>query len=223
MKQKIIKIDINKVNTYKNNVLIRMVDDNEKIVGKSGLEFWVDTSYQKGDYSHKHGVLAKLPTKITYCDKGVPWRNNSRPSVGDEVWYKYNLDDTKDIYQSGDDFYCLVPYRDLVLSHNRKCPESSILMLNGYMLAQKMKMPKENELDITDRDYPDRYIIVYAGEHNREYVNELWIDDNEIDEGCEVMTRFDRYPELEYDLQLRFDGNKYYYFQRKEVVGVFNR
>jgi len=207
----------------KNYVLVEPIKDNDKLsIGNLDIKVGRTPDgqvYNEGEQSVRRGYLLKMPNKIDYSEAGTPWVNSDRPNVGDIVYMDYLTAKNCDRYYiDGIECY-LMPYRSLVLSLNVNMDTNTIQMLNGFILAKTMLKPRISELEYKDEFYPDRFIVERIGTPNKEYLDGL-IDDESIKVGDVVLTRFRNYQYLEGDYQLRLDGSKYIFFQRKEIIGI---
>lgn len=207
----------------KNYVLIEPITDNDKLsIGELDIKVGRTVNgdvYHEGEQSVRRGYLLKMPDKIEYKEAGTPWINSDRPNVGDIVYMDYLSAKTCDRYVvDGIECYIL-PFRSLVLSLNPQMDITTVQMLNGNILAQIVLKPRISELEYKDTYYPDRFLIKRVGTPNKEYLDGL-IDDESIKVGDVVLTRFRNYQYLEGSYQLRLDGSKYIFFQRKEIIAI---
>lgn len=207
----------------KNFVLVEIINDTDHLtVGNIDVKIGVSPSgekYAEAEQSVRRGYVITLPKKITYSEAGTPFYNSARPKVGDVVYFDYLTGLNCDHATCEGKIYYILPYYSLILALNSEMDVSTIKMLNGYILAQKLLKERSSELEIKDSFFEDRFTVKKIGECNTEYMDES-IDDDNIKEGDVVLTKFKNYPELEPAYQLRMDGNSYIYFKRNTIVGV---
>ena len=218
-----VKLTNLKVSIPKNHVLVEVIDDTGFLTisntdiqlgnTKDGLK------YSEGEFSTRRGYLITMPNKIDYSESGTPWKNEDRPNVGDIVYFDYLTGKNCTHCEYEGKIYYILPFRSLVLSLNANMDTNTIQMLNGFILADTVLRPRISELEYKDTYYPDRFLIKRIGSPNKEYLDGL-IDDEGVKVGDVVLTRFRNYQQLEADYQLRLDGNKYVFFQRKEIIGI---
>jgi len=197
----------------KNYVLLDPIDDREYLLAgdrEIKMSKTVDgEEYSPGLYTIRRGYLTALPNKIDHSNIGTPYINNIRPNIGSIVYLDYLILKDADKYKG----QFIVPYNSLIL----EVVKDGVKMLNGYMLSKKLSF----EGTLEAKDYDDRYEILKAGERNLDYLDKS-IDDESIVKGTKVLTRYSNYPVLEPERQLRLDGNAYYYFRRRDVLGVLS-
>jgi hypothetical protein len=220
--------DINKLRVPKNHVLVKVIDDTSTMsVGDVTIDIARTKDGEKwseGEHSIRRGYLVKLPERIFYSQAGTPWKNPTRPKIGNIVYFDYlagkqACNEGKLITNNGEIYYIL-PFLSLILHLNDKMDLDTVEMLNGFILAKKCLKTPVSSLEIKQEYYDDRYIIKRAGECNTDYLDEGKVDDDEIQEGCTVIAKFKNYPKLEADFQLRLDGQSYYYFKRETIIGI---
>lgn len=218
-----IKLKNLKGKIIKNFVLVEIINDTDHLtVGSIDVKIGVSPSgekYAEAEQSVRRGYVVVLPKKIDYSEAGTPFYNSARPDVGDVVYFDYltGLHCEKATYQGK--IYYIIPYYSLILALNSKMDVSTIKMLNGNILAQKVLKERSSKLEIKDTFFEDRFTIKKIGECNYDYMDGS-IDDDNIKEGDVVLTKFKNYPELEPAYQLRMDGDSYIYFKRNTIIGV---
>jgi hypothetical protein len=216
--------DIEKAKIRKNYVLVKIIDDTDKLnIGdveiklgktKDGLD------WDAGEHSVRRGYITKLPESVTYDEAGTPWHNPTVPRIGNIVYFGYLEGITCEKVVCDNIIYYVLPYRSLILQLNPNMDTDTTEMLNGFVLAQKLPKTKGSELEIKESFYEDRFEIKVAGVHNTAYKDDNITDDPIITEGSKVITKAKNYPVLEAEYQLRLDGNQYVYFQRKDVMAI---
>lgn len=215
--------NIKTVTIPKNYCLVEAIDDSDNL-SAGGIDIQLGNTkeglkYNEGEFSVRRGYLIQLPDKVTYNEAGTPWMNDMRPVLGNVVFFDYLSGKVCEKVICNDKIYYILPYRSLVLHLDPNMDTDTIIMLNGFMLAQQLPKPRESALEIKDEMYEDRFVIKQAGICNRDYINGK-IDDESVQEGSRVMTLAKNYPTLEADFQLRLDGEKYVYFKRETVIGI---
>ena len=98
------------------------------------------------------------------------------------------------------------------------------MMLNGYMLVERIKKEKESTLEVIDKDEERIGIIRYMDEPNVDYLDKWEYDDDIVNVGNKVILSYTHYKRLEDPLHRIFDKNKeYLVVQRKQIAAVLKK
>jgi len=195
----------------KSNIVVVQVDrKNDKVKFDSGVELYIDTTYQEGRHVERSGKVVAVSEDIQY-PKNIEWDTDIE--VQEEDWVVF--DHLIGIQCDKIDNLYLLPYSALIALKN----SSGIKPLNGYLLSKKLSYELKTNIEVPHiPTYNDRFEIIYAGKPNRSYIQKNWYDDPHIKQGMKVITRFANYPVAEYDQHLHVLDDEYHYFQRKEVI-----
>lgn len=208
----------------KNFCLIEAIDDSSILsVGKVNITLgnaFDGRKFEEGLNSVRRGYLIKLPTKIDHSEKGCPWFNDTKPIVGNIVYFDYLIGLKCEKATFENKTYYILPIRSLLMQLDSEMVSNTTQMLNGFILAQKLTKAPISKFDVTTKEYDDRYVIKKVGTCNYNYLDSDVLDDDEIVEGSVVLTKYSNYPTLEAKYQNRFDGQEYYYFQRNAVIAL---
>lgn len=219
-------INIDSVKMPPNNmVLIEYFDMNKtarygdlEIMVKPGVDYANSdkTSSGKGRHLERTGKVIVSCDKLTH-DKRYPWKTDIKVKEGDWVWFPSSaFDRAKDKFEEKGRKFVFMNYHKLYM----RAKEDEYEMLNGYILAEKIKKKKEGTLVAPYEEfYGDIYRLIKRGD-----VVDFeghFFDDPGIKEGDNIMTWGDKpKPLLEETGHKFFDNKDYHIFQTKEIVAT---
>ena len=226
--------------TFGNTVLIKLDKENDVIKLKSGIELFLDTSYEPEKHITVTGEVYGLPKKLQYTgipNLGMPWKTEMELKPHDKVIVYYlavanafRPESYKVVFE-GSDRYVSIQYQQIFA----KVKQGVVMPINGYCLVEPMEDPnwtrekarilKAGVVPVMLKDKSMKDVVYgkvrYCGIPNQEYV------DKHSDEGVGVMPgdvvvmkRITDIP-LEYDMHASIDGGKRYWrVQRRNIFAV---
>ena len=225
--------------TFNNFVLIKLDPDNDKIKLTSGMEIYIDNTFDVEKNAVVTGEVAGLPSRLEYtgiANKGMPWLTDMELTYGDHIIMYYLSvvnalkPENRNLIIEGNDRYVAIKYQYLYAKYG----QGFVIPLNGYCLVEPADDPYWTEtkkrlnavgLQAVKNEQKSKYNTVfgkirYLGKPNREYV-----DEGATDEGCDVnigdtvvMRRISDIP-LCYDLHSKIDkGVKLWRVQRRNIL-----
>lgn len=226
--------------THGNNVLIKLDSDNSIIKTKSGIELYLDTSYEPEKHITITGEVVALPSKLYYSglpNKGMPWKINMELQVGDKVFIYYLAvsnafrKETFNAIVEDDARYVFIKYQSIFAAIR----DGKLFPINGYILVEPSEDPdwlslkerlsktglslaKLKTFTNTDVNYG---VVRYIGNPVLEYVDKYSDDGVDIKVGDTVVTRRITDIPLEYEMHQKADGGKKYWrLQRKSILAI---
>jgi len=198
---KISREEFNNSTVPSNYVIVELLREEDQAMSKSGVymgmhedDTWEDErETHSADIASVVGRVAKLPSKLTFGDKDneLPWETEVELQIDDLVWF--NLIETKNANEITVDgmIYRCIPYRDCYVAKREYWRDkwkgekyTKIIMLNGFVLLEQVKIPRLSDFDLLDHGvYEDRGIVKYFGTPNKSYVNPNYVDALDIKEG----------------------------------------
>ncbi len=226
--------------TVGNNVIVRLDPENEFITMKSGIQLYVDTSFEPEKHVVRIGTVEKVPENLIYNHgkTGYPWKTTMELKEGDRVVMYFLAiqnclrPEKKTYWRKGKTVWIAIKYHNIyaiILDQN-------IQPVNGYLFVEPvedpefLRMQKEykrigmEQVDLrkpsnTDVTYGK---IKYAGKPNEMYADD-YKSDNFHDEylgDIIVMKRIRDIP-VEYEYHAKIDnGKKLYRIQRHDILAV---
>ena len=201
-----------------NTVLVEMTYTTEGIKSKGGIIIGFNTDWEFEDETDSHaGNLAEIYAKVYRCppklyyERGdslsMPWDCNMELQVGDTVFFNaIESRNSVEIVCEGktykllpyQDLYCakrqVVPthkeiFNDLVIFGELPPPEYEVIMLNGYVLLERVYLENVSPLAVSKDAGLDktRGIIRYVGSSPKEYQRKEYSDIKDLEVGDMVL------------------------------------
>jgi hypothetical protein len=226
--------------TQGNHVLIKLDQENNSVRLKSGLELFVDTTYEVEKHITVTGEVMALPSKLYYSGRpniGMPWETEMELKIGDRVFMYYLSvanafrKETFNAIVEEDARYVFIKYQYIFAAIR----DGKLFPINGYLLVEPSEDPdwlvlkeklgkaglqpvKLKNFTNTDVNYG---IVRYIGNPVLEYVDKYSDRGVNVGVGDIVVTRRITDIPLEYDLHAKADGGKKYWrIQRKNILAV---
>lgn len=207
---------------WNNRVIIELSSVmHDKVKTKTGIELFVDNSYQIGQHAVRSGKIAKLPKKLTFWDEddinGLYWKTTMEAEVGDEVWFYGMAAHSGEKIKCNDKLYVIMSYADLYVAKRN----GTVVCLNGNVLLKPL-FKTEKALSF-EKQYidPDFAEIAYIGSCNTAYEAEYRADDKNLKAGMRVCISGIVPRRLEMEPYLNFDGSQYIVCQNYEIQSYF--
>jgi len=206
-----------------NNRVVIELDSimHEKIKTKTGLDLWVDNTYEIGTHSVRSGTIAKLPNRLIFWDEddqnGLYWKTTIEAEVGNRVWASGMAIHSGEKIKIKDKLFVIVSYADLYVA---KKQNGVVVCLNGNVLLKPI-LRTFKALSF-ERRYidPDFAFVAYIGRNNTEYEADYMEDDPNIKQNMKVVISGIIPRRLEIAPYLEFDGdNEYLVCQAYEIQG----
>ena len=229
--------------THGNHVLIKLDPENNSVRLKSGMELFVDTTYEVEKHITITGEVMALPSKLHYCGKpniGMPWKINMELQIGDKVFMYYLSvanafrKETFNAIVEEDARYVFIKYQYIFAAMR----DGKLFPINGYILVEPSEDPdllrhkeelKKVKLEWirlknftnTDVNYG---IVRYIGNPIVKYVDKYSDSGVQIEVGDMVVTRRITDIPLEYELHQKADGGKKFWrIQRKSILAILKQ
>jgi co-chaperonin GroES (HSP10) len=219
------EIESSKVSPISDHVLVLPDADNDHIHTKSGMKFWIDTSFEPDKHATVRGTVLKAPQKLS-----SGFKTGVEVSEGDVVFFSYmahqeakNEAKTIQMIVEGEKKECmLIHYELLFLAQDgRSDQEQGIRPLNGYLLVEGLRMPQEQKIgsiylpeSSTEKYHRDYGRILHPGTPPKGEMQEF-------ESGQTVMLAVNADIPLENELhQKLFPGRRVYRVDRGSVEGV---
>jgi hypothetical protein len=223
-----------------NLVKVRLDKENDEILTKSGISFYLDTSYQPEQHLVLWGTVEALPCQLKYSDRGnaMPWLTDMELQIGDKVVMYYMAvfnclsNERRHYIKEATKTWIFVNYRNIYAIER----DGKIIPVNGYVLVEPMEDPewerqvkqyRKSGLTMPDLREPTNKGVVYGrvahvGHPNRLYYQpDLSDDDIEISPGDRVVMKKIRDIPLEYEYHTKMEGGKKLYrAQRHDILAV---
>lgn len=223
-----------------NLVKVRLDKENDKIITKSGVSLYLDTSYQPEQHTVLWGTVEALPLQLKYSDRGdaMPWLTEMDLQIGDRVVMYYMAvfnclaRERRHYIKEGDDTWIFVNYRNIYALVR----DGKIIPVNGYVLVEPVEDPEwirkvmeaeEHNYILPDLRQPSNNDVSYGkvahtGKPNLLYFQpDLSDDDVDVSVGDPVVLRKIRDIPLEYEYHAKMDdGRKLYRVQRHDILAV---
>jgi hypothetical protein len=207
MPAELLKIDVTKEQLTNglvpsNYVLCETYYTSEGAKTKAGIIYGVNTDliYADADNPDDHTshaadmaevslIVTKLPQKLYFNpddpNNSMPWETEMELQVGDVVWTDIMETSNAITLVCEGKMYKLLPYQDLYCAKR----EDKVIMLNGYILCEQVKKKAISELDVTSCDLidPTKGIVAYLGNSNKRYLQEDYVDFEDLRVGDEVL------------------------------------
>lgn len=228
--------------THGNHVLIKLDQENNSVRLKSGLELFVDTTYEVEKHITITGEVMALPSKLYYSGRpniGMPWETEMELKVGDRVFMYYLSvanafrKETFNAIVEEDARYVFIKYQYIFATIRN----GELYPLNGYCLIEpsqdpdwlllKAKLAKVGMEPVKLKDFSNTNvnygIVRYLGKPIEEYVDKYSDWKVDINPGDIVVTKRITDIPLEYDLHIKAkDGKKYWRCQRKHILAILS-
>ena len=226
--------------THGNNVLIKLDPENNSVRLKSGMDLYIDTSYEVEKHVTIIGEVMALPSKLHFSglpNIGMPWKINMELQIGDKVFIYYLSvanafrKETFSAIVEEDARYVFIKYQYIFAAIR----DGKLFPINGYLLVEPSEDPdwlalKEKLAKVsmepvrlknftnTDVNYG---IVRYIGKPVMEYVDKYSDKGVNVEVEDIVVTRRITDIPLEYALHAKADGGKKYWrIQRKNILAV---
>lgn len=207
---------------WNNRVIVELSSVmHDKVKTKTGIELFVDNSYQIGQHAVRSGKIAKVPKKLVFWDEddinGLYWKTTMEVKVGDEVWFYGMSAHSGEKIKCNDKLYVIMNYADLYVAKRN----GVVVCLNGNVLLKPL-FKTEKALSF-EKQYidPDFAEIAYIGSCNTEYEAEYRADDENLKSGMRVCISGIVTRRLEMEPYLNFDGSQYIVCQNYEIQSYF--
>jgi co-chaperonin GroES (HSP10) len=179
-------------NPLNNQVIVKIKpEEYERLKG-----FELDNTFKDSHLSVTAGEIVSVPKSIRY-NKGRPseisWETTLEVEIGDTVIFHYlcfynatisDGDISGKIFEKDGETFLYVSYSQLFLAVR----DEEIIMLNGYVLAEKTKI--EHKLDVPEefQDLKNIFTITHNGSNNKQYVHKQY-NDADVEVGNLVLTK----------------------------------
>ncbi|RLD59836.1 MAG: hypothetical protein DRI97_00105 [Bacteroidetes bacterium] len=228
--------------TLGNNVIVKLDPDNKMIKTRSGLQLYVDTSFEPEKHVVRIGTVEAVPKELIYHHgkSGYPWKTTMELKVGDRVVMYFLAiqnclrPERKTYWREGNTTWISIKYHNIYAI----ILDKDIQPINGYLFVEPvedpefLRMQKEYErigmeqvdtrdLSKTDVTYGK---IKYAGKPNQDYADDYKSDQfhDEYLGDTVVMKRIRDIP-VEYEYHAKIDdGSKLYRIQRHDILAILN-
>jgi hypothetical protein len=223
-----------------NLVKVKLDPENNKLLLKSGVEVYIDNTFEPEKHLVLLGTVESLPQQLSYSDKGkkMPWLTDMELQVGDKVVMYYLgvfnciSKERKHYIKEGENTWIFIKY-ELIYALSR---DGEIIPVNGYLLAEPREDPEwerkvmeaeEHNFVMPDLREPSKTHvaygeIAYVGKPNKMYVNKNFSDDHvEVSPGDKIIMKRVRDIPVEYEYHTKMDGGrKLYRLQRHDILAV---
>jgi hypothetical protein len=226
--------------TLGNNVIIKLDPENKVIKTKSGLELFVDTSFEPEKHVVRIGTVEAMPDELIYHHgkTGYPWKTKIELQVGDRVVMYFLAiqnclrPERKSYWKEGAAIRIAIKYHNIYAIIR----DQNIIPINGYLFVEPLDDPawldkKERfekiNLNLPDLRKPSNVDVSYGkirymGSPNEEYADFYKSDlnhDEEVGDAI-VMKRIRDIP-VEYEYHAKIDnGSKLYRIQRHDILAI---
>lgn len=222
-----------------NKVLVELDSDNDWIKTKSGMKFFIDTSFEPEKHVVRVGTVKSVPTQLWFNEKIsglMPWKTDIELKVGDKVVMYYlavlnciengsfiREDKTTEIFIDYNNIYAIIE-------------EGNVRPINGYVLVEKLedpnwldyvaKMESMNMEAVDTRELSKKNVtfgkVAYIGAPNVCYFDKYKSDENiDIKQGDVVVLKKVRDIPMEFEYHARIDGGrKLFRLQRHDILAV---
>lgn len=183
-----------------NYVMIKLDPAYDSVKLSSGLELYIDLSFEPEKHATVTGEVICLPRKLYYSgepNKGMPWLTDMEVREGDQVIIYYlsvvnALKKENQMYLiEGEDRYIFITYNNIYAVVR----DGKVIPVNGYVLIEPCEDPSITEdkermkrlglaFVVTEKRTNTNVTygrVKYLGTPNREYV-----DDDFSDEGVDI-------------------------------------
>lgn len=224
--------------TFGNNVLIKLDAENDRIKTKTGVDLFIDISYDMEKHSTVTGIVCGLPSHLSYTGHpdAMPWKCEMEAQIGDMVVVYYLSivnafkKETRKYFIENGERYVFVQYSSIYALIR----DGKVIPINGYCLIEPMENPeliKQKEqakkfgLELVMADTKSKSGVVYGRVAYAGKPNDAYIDEGISDRGvvvntgdCVVMRKVSDIF-AQYSLHASIDGGKNYYrAQRKQIL-----
>jgi len=226
--------------TLNNWVLIRLDGENNSVKLKSGIELYVDCSYEPERNATVTGTIVGLPSHLQYtgiANVGMPWDCPLEAKLGDKcvVYYLSIVNALKPqesrCFVENGERYVIIQY-NFIYALIR---EEKIIPINGFCLIEPVDDPaiiqqreriKRLGLATVDMYQKKSNQVTFGKVRYLAVPNRRYVDENSSDEGVDiavddiVVIRKTSDIPLQYSLHAKLDGGtKYLRIQRRNILG----
>ena len=223
-----------------NHVVVLLDPENKFIKTKSGIELYVDTSYEPEKHVVRVGTVIEAPRRLIYHHQkpSYPWKTNAELKAGDRVVMYFMAiqnclaPEQKKYTREGDKIYIFIKYHNIYAI----IEENNIRPINGYVLVEPVEDPewtrkvekaKKFNLELPDMRKPSKTDVTYGKIAYIGAPNEAYADDYKSDEfhnekaGDTIIMKRIRDIPVEYEYHAKMDGGrKLYRMQRHDILAV---
>lgn len=188
-------------------VAVKKIRDDDKIKTASGVELWVDTSYQEEYHAHTTGEVVILPQSLPFvslskaqtfgqsymqyaAQKGMPWQTEVELKVGDKVNFHYLALSNAEKQGFGFDYkgekIFLIRY-DQIYAYER---DNEVCPINGFVFVEVEELPQQFQtgagvwaVSLTEASRRKKFgvgVVRYAGKPNTAYFEPKFDDGEEL-------------------------------------------
>jgi co-chaperonin GroES (HSP10) len=223
-----------------NLVKVKLDPENNEIIMKSGIKFFLDTSINQEQHTVLQGEVESLPLQLCYSDKGdkLPWLTDMEIQVGDRVLMYYMgvfnclAQERRHYIKEGPNTWIFIKYQNIyaVIRNGQVIP------INGYLLVEPEEDPEwiriteqaaEQGLELPDMRKPTNTHVTYGkiaymGKPNKFYFQPDLSDEMvDVEVGDSVVLKKVRDIPAEYEYHAKIDnGRKLYRVQRHDILAV---
>jgi len=223
-----------------NHVVVLLDPENKFIKTKSGIELYVDTSFEPEKHVVRTGTVIEAPTRLIYHHKkpSYPWKTKPELNAGDRVVMYFMAiqnclaPEQKKYTREGDDVYIFIKYHNIYAI----IEEGNIRPINGYVLVEPLEDPawlekkerfEKMNLNLPDLRKPSKTEVTYGKIAYMGAPNEIYADDYKSDQfhdekvGDTIIMKRIRDIPVEYEYHAKMDGGrKLYRMQRHDILAV---
>lgn len=214
-----------------NYVAVKLDPPNDRVKLKSGIELFVDTTFEPEKHVQIMGEVVSLPLQLRKGVGGMEWTTKNELRIGDRVamYYLAVLNclskEQRKYIKDGDSYIIFIRYHNIYAVIREK----EIKPVNGFILAEPLEDPEylrvkaeyeKKGIILPDLRRPPQKEVTYA---KIAYVGEPVTDYEEphlnLSPGDEVMMEKVRDIPIEYEYHTKMDGGKKYYrIRRKDII-----
>lgn len=219
-----------------NNVMVRLDPENDIIITKSGIKFFVDTSFEPEKHIVRIGEVTALPDKLTKGDGILPWETEMELQAGDRVLMYFLAiqnclaPEKRNYIRKGKTIWIFIKYHNIYAAIR----EGKIIPINGYILVEPIEDPEwlrlqkestEHGLKLPDLRGLSKTNVIYGkiayiGNPNKSY-NDSYKSDEfyDLSAGDRIIMKKIRDIPAEYEYHAKLDnGRKLYRLQRHDIL-----
>lgn len=224
--------------TFGNNVLVKLDEDNDKYKYPSGLEIYIDNSFEPEKHITVTGEIYGIPKKLKYNGQGgISWDTDIEIQIGDKVVMYYlavinafKAESCKAIFE-GTDKYVFISYESIYAVIR----DGVIIPVNGYCLVEpcenpawarlqeRMKLLGLEAVQLNNKNNTDVVygIARYVGKPVMEYIGGRTDKGVDVNPGDTVVMRRISDVPVEFDMHAKLDGGKKYWrVQRRNILAI---
>lgn len=227
MEKQLLQNEINPrdIKCLNGNILIKLRSDYDKLVFKSGVELYIDTSFEPEQHAAIVGEVINIPNKIQtnkMGDNGSLWETEVELEIGDEVVVSYQsvvnaLKKTSNFITWEGELYVIVRYWNIFVGRRG----DEIIPVNGFTIMEPVDLEMEilkERLSKLNLVLPDKLEsikfrqfgrVVYTGEPKK-YVDENVTSlDRKLEKGDIVFMASYSDFNLEHSMHRKFFDNEH--------------